>query len=580
MSNSDKPNRGVRLDAAFGDGPSAAQSPRTPTDVAFRMMIVGDFGGSAEGRITDASGEDFASLLAAFGAAVELEAPNRLGSVPPALAVRLPIAVVRDLDPRTIPAKVPEIVEAERLVKASRDGRAVADPGSRAANPSFDHITAALQSPFSVSSLHSPAAPGVDSDDDSIDRLLDMVDTPASASQPDFGKAAVSAFVSSLGATRRLATSAPQAGAQLLAQQAQDISSHPRWLAIEAAWRSLRLIFAARGARHATHIEICDAPRARLAEVMESRSFRESAAGTQLKAVVVLGAFSRSVKDLNDLDRLARVAETLEAPTIVSLDKDFFGAPPLSVATMDNPAALLEGRGYEGWRGLRGREESRALFACWNDFVLRSDATCAPMLWGEPGAIVAAQILRSLAQTGWPTEISGAATALSGLDVAEVETRGGRRTAIPLRALIDLDVARDLGREGVICLACRADRDQAWLVRTSSVCAHSVTPEADRKAVENFDSLPFRFVSVYFANLVRGYAETLSAPGLDDAQTAASIEGLLNDALIATGPGGAARAKLAAHEAEDDDGARRFEVTIRLGQSVMSGLEFSFELAF
>jgi hypothetical protein len=581
MPNEDRPHGGVHLDAGFAGGPRVPQPASVSADVAFRLLIVGDFGGSGDGRLVDVSGDDLTTLLASFGAVVEVDAPNRLGSVPPALAVRLPITSVRDLDPKTIPARIPEIVEAERLKDRFQDMRS-ADLPHLPAPPSLDHVFAALESARAASLRPSPATPGggasasVDSDDGSIDRLLDMIDAPTPAARPDIAKAAISAFVSSSGRAQKPA-SAPQAAAQLLVRQAQDVSTHPRWLGLEASWRSLRLILAARNSRGATRIELCDMRRAAMADCVESEAFGEAAAGLQLKAILVLGAFGPSVKDLDALDRLARAAEGLAIPMIVSLDKDFFGAPPESVAIMDNPGALLEGQGYASWRGLRGRNESRWLFACWNDFVLRSDATSAPVLWGEPGAIVAAQILRSLTRTGWPTEIVGVETALGGLEVVEVEMRVGRHSAIPLRALIDPGVARDLGREGIICLACRSDRDRAWLVRAPHLRAHGATLEADREAMENFDSLPFQFVSTYFENLLRGAAANLR--GSDDAQVCASISRLVNDALAATGPGASAHARPAAHSAQDDDSARRFEVSVQLGRSVMGGFAFSFDVA-
>jgi predicted component of type VI protein secretion system len=578
MPDNDEPQGGLRLDAGFGDGGSVSHPARLAADLPFRLLVVGDFGGP-EGRLVDASGENVPSLLASFGATVELEAPNRLGSTPRALAIRLAVASLRDLDPKTIRARVPALVDAECLRDAFQSKSSPAELERLAARADLDRVVAALRAaPAASSSSAAPStAPArVESDDGSLDRLLDMVETPA---PPDVAKAAVSAFVASLGKTHSAAPASNDAVAGLLAEQAQDISAHPAWLGVEAAWRSLQMIFSARASRAATRIEILQARRGALADVIEGEGFGEAIAGVSLNAILVLGAFSRSVKDLEDLDRIARVAQRLATPTIVSLDKDFFGVSPASVSTMDNPGALLEGQGYAAWRGLRGRGESDWLFACWNDFVLRSNAADAPLLWGEPGVIVATQILRSLARTGWPTEILGAETALGGLELAEVETRGGRRSAIALRALMDLGVARDLGREGVICLACRPDRDAVWLARAPSLHAHGAAPEAERRAMENLGGLPFRFVSTYFENLLGGAAAALSPCGADAEEIAASIARLARDALIPTGLGGAAHVTPVAPAPEDDRDMRRFEVSIRLGRDVMGGFEFSFDLA-
>jgi predicted component of type VI protein secretion system len=352
--------------------------------------------------------------------------------------------------------------------------------------------------------------------------------------------------------------------------QIREAAAHPAWLTLEAAWRSLRVIFAARERRTATRLFLCDVGRDRLAEVMESDAFADVLTDAPpMRAILVLGGFSRAPRDLDELDRIALVAERLATPTIVSLDADFLGATPRDVAAMDDPAALLEAPAYAAWRGLRGRVESNSLFAAWNDFALRPSAGEAPVLWGEPGVIVAAQILRSLARTGWPTEIFGAESALGGLDVVETMI-GGRAVAIPLRAAPDLGRVRDLAEEGLACLMARPDRDQAWLTRAPSLHALGRTPEADRKAMETLNSLPFSFVSAYFEDLL----ETHGAPLASDEEAAATLQRLLNDVLLTTGEDGAARV-----EPVEDNGERRFEATIRLGRTVMGGFDFSFDFA-
>ena len=572
MASEDRPQGGVHLNAGFGGGPLTARPSVAAADVAFTLTVVGDFGGIGDGRFADLSANDLPTFMASFGSVLELEVANRLGSAPPALAVRLPIASIRDLDPKTIAKRVPEIAEAERLVESARHGKAGCDFAALA-RAGLDHVAALLQ-PASNPTLRAPSPQPIADDDHSLDRLLDMVDlSPAQAeASADMGKAAVSAFVSSL-AKPGQPVPASEAASRLLSDQASDIAAHPAWLAAEAAWRSLQTILAARGGRGATHIQVCDVGHQAVADLLGAAAFADHLADDALHAILVLGAYGRSDGDLEELDRLALAAESLGTPVIVSLDKDFLGAAPDAVAGMDNPAALLDGRGFEAWRGLRGRDESRWIFAAWNDFVLRPESAGAPGLWGEPGVIVAAQVLRSLARGGWPTEVLGAETALGGLDIAETSARGGRKVAIPLRALMDLGVARDLAHAGVIVLVCRADRDQVWLTRAASLFADGAGALSEQaKAMESLGGLPFRFVSGYFETLLTAIVRDLRAEGL----TAAGIARRLDDALLATGAGGAAHVTAAEPDADDD--GQRFEVSIRLGQSVMGGFAFSLDM--
>ncbi|WP_454916092.1 type VI secretion system contractile sheath domain-containing protein [Xanthobacter sediminis] len=566
MENEPEPQGGVHLNMGFGTG-AAAPPARPHADIAFKLVVVGDFGGAGEGRPRDISGEDISSLLATFGAAVEIEVPNHLGSTPPALAVRLPFSSLRDFDPKSIAARVPAIVKAEALAAALAEGRP--DFEGLARDPALDRVRAALQ-PSSPAPAR-PSAPPPQDDDGALDRLLGLVDLPGAPPQPDPAQAAISAFLAST-ARPRQPPPAPRNGAgALLELQARAVAAHPAWLALEAAWRSLRLLFIARERRAATHLVLCDMRREGIPELLKSAAFSAALADQpEMTAILVLGAFGSSAADLDALERIAAAADRLAAPTLVSLAADFLGAPPEAIATLDAPGALLDAPGYAAWRGLRGREESGFLFAAWNDVLLRPAGEAAPALWGEPGVVLAAQILRSLARTGWPTEIEGAQTAMGGFDVAEVELRGGRAAAIPLRAPMDIGVARDLAGHGIACLVCRADRDQAWFTRAPSVHGAGAVVEENRKVMEGFDSLPFRFVSGSVEDALRANRALFAGAG-SDAGTAAAMGRLLQDVLLTTGPGAAAQVTPA--------GDGRYDVMVRLGRNVMDGFSFSFEIA-
>lgn len=575
MTNNDEPQGGVRLDMQFGE----AGEPRTARNGAepiFKLVVIGDFGGAGDGAPRDISNADIAELLASFGAAVTLEVPNRLGSMPASLAVRLPLATLRDLDPKTLAARIPELAEAERLAAAFAAKGPGDDFEALARETKFDHVADMLRrSARSPAAAPSRGEPAPKDDDGSLDRLLGMIDVPTAPAQSDAAKAAVSAFVSSLAKPSATTPRATPVITPLVESQVREVATHAAWLRTEAGWRSLRSIMAARGTRSATRILLCDVARDGSADLLHSETFTDAFADApDMAAILIVGAFGKSAKDLDLLDRLADAAGEIGAPVIVSLAQDFFGVAPEALAKMDNPRALLEAPAYAAWQGLRGRNESRWLFAAWNDVVLRTAVGEAPILWGEPGAVLAAQILRSLARCGWPTEILGAEAAVSGLEVAEVTLPGGRSSAIPLHAPINQGVARDLGAEGLMCLVCRADRDQAWFTRAPSLHAVNVASGADRPAMERFESLPFRFVSTYVENLLQRNSATISGAVSND-DVAAAVSRLLEDALATTGPGAAVRvARL-----DDDDDVRRFEVTIRLGQAVMDGFVMSFELA-
>lgn len=577
MSSEDRPQGGVHLNAGFG-----GLQGRMPREVAavppFELLIVGALG-SPEPRMSDLSGEDIASALSGHGAVVAFDVPNYLGSEPPAIAIRLPLRTQRDLDPKSLAARVPEIGKAEEIAAQVARTGSLAGLDAEAKGPRFDKLTAALAqtlpAPRPAASIPAQTA----AEDNSLDSLLSMVDVPGAAPTADPASAAISAFLSSTRGPQAATASAGSATRPAaIAHQVEAITGHPAWLAAEAAWRGLKLVLSARGRGARPALKLYDVGHAGLAEALAGDDFvaamAEGAGEARWGAILVLGAFGNSARDFEALRHLALLGYARQTPVIVSLAADFFGKPAGEVAAMDNPAALLDGPAHAAWRGLRDRPESQYLFAAWNDVVLRpTEAGTAP-LWGDAGLIVAAQILASLSRGGWPTEILGNQNPVEGLDVAEVTVRGGKTIALPLRAPLDGGVARDLARDGLIALVARADRDQAWLVRAASVHQYGAVTDEMKAAMEGFAGLPFRFVSSLLEALSRDCIERLPRHAAGT-EAALAIEQALADLLQTTGPGASVRV---APTAPSGDAARAFEVTVDLGREVMGGFGFSFDI--
>lgn len=571
MTDEPTPQGGVHLSMGFGT--RAAAPVRVPADLPFKLVIVGDFGGAgADGPPRDISNDDFAAVVAAIRPTVALEVVNHLGRLPAALAVTVAVTSPRDLDPATLAGRIPLIAEARAAEAAVRAGQ----PVSEADRERFSLLLAAAETPASASPavtlpVSAPSAP--QPDDGALDRLLDLVDLP-DAPPPvpsnDPARAAISAFIASTAQPRPAAAAAPSRGAALIEAQARAIADHPDWQAREAAWRSLRLLMTARERRNATHLFVCDVARDAVPDFLRSDAFTDALADQpELTAILVLSPFGGAARDLEALGRVAAAADRIATPVVVSLTPDFFGTDPAEVAALDTPAALLETPAFAAWRGLRERDESSFLFAAWNDVLLRGANAEAGALWGGAGTVVAAQVLRSLARTGWPTEVAGPGAAVSGFDVAECRLRGGRTVAIPVRAFATPDLARDLADAGIICLAGRPDRDEVFIVRAAAVHGPAAVTEENRKVFQGFNSLPFRFVSAVLEDVLQANRDIFAA-GHSPTAAAEAMRGLLDDMLRTTGAGASATVT-----AEADD---RYEVAVRLGDDIMNGFSFSFEI--
>jgi predicted component of type VI protein secretion system len=574
MTGEDRPQGGVHLNAGFG-----GLQARAPREVApaprFELLILGAFG--SESRMSDLTGEDIASALAGHGAIMRFDVPNHLGSEPPAFAIDLPIRTLRDLDPKSIAGRVPEIVKAEAIAAEVARSSSLAGLDAEARGPRFDKLTAALArqrpAPRPAAASSTPAA----AEDNSLDSLLSLVDVPGTPKQADPASAAISAFLSSTRETQGAPSAAPITRLDVIARQVEAIVTHPAWLATEAAWRGLKLVLSARGRGTKPSLKLWDIGRDSLTEALADDAFISALAGnaeeSRWGAILVLGALGTSAGDLEALRHLALLGYARQTPVIVSLAADFFGRPAGEVAGMDNPAALLDGPAHAAWRGLRDRAESQFLFAAWNDVVLRAGDGAAP-LWGDAGLIVAAQILASLSRTAWPTEILGNANPVEGLDVVETPVRGGKTIALSLRAPLDGGVARDLARDGLIALVGRADRDQAWLVRAAAVHQYGAVTDEMKAAMESFAGLPFRFVSSLLESVSRELVETLPR-GASDTDAALLIERALGDLLETSGQGASVAV---APMSATGEAARAFEVSVNLGREVMGGFGFSFDI--
>lgn len=548
MTGDEAPEGGIHLGLRFGPiaAPAAAPAEQPVLDIGFRLIVVGDFAGRGDGVPVEVTDADIAALMRRLDATVSFDVPNRLADAPPALGVRLPLASLRDLDPATLADRIPEIARA-------RTAAPVAGPGGTATAP-----------PVAAS-----GAPPGDAGD-AFDRLLGLVDLPARAPEATAG-AALSAFIA---AGAKPAPPPAAAASPGVDEQLRAVADHPRWRAVEAAWRSLRLILGAAGSRPSTRVLVCDlAADADLAAAIGTTAFAAALpSGNDLGAVVFLAAFGSSPRDLDRLDRVAAVADRHGVPAIVTLADDFFGRPAAAVAAMDNPVSLLEAPALAAWRGLATRPEAGWLFPTWNDMVLRPAAGPAPVLWGGAGAALASRVLASLADSGFPTEILGAETALRGLDLVETTGPDHRPVALPVRAAVGVDVARLLGSEGIGCLVARPDRDRAWFLRAPAAAAIEAGGDIDPATRAAFAGLPFRFVSTVIEARLQAAAAMVA--GAADADAAAIIAARLRGVVDASGPGN----DVAVAPAGEADAERRFAVTVTLGSAVMGGFAFALEL--
>jgi hypothetical protein len=555
LSEDDKPTGGVVLSSNIGIGGSAADVAAAPKH---RILVLGDFGGRCDLAPVPVELAELIDLPARLGVRVQMTVPDHLG-VRPAIGVDVAVAALRELDPARFVARVPEVARADALLNAGTAGTA---------DDALSALVAALREtvPSRAPERAPPASPP--EDDGAIDRLLDMIDLPPSAApRDDAAKAAVSALIGAV-SSRPVAArpSASPAAVALVARQKREITSHDRFRAVETAWRGLRRLASATERSQAVEIVLREAARDDLVSAADALARDEAADGhvrAPLAAVIVAGAFTSAPGDLAILQALAAAGASLDVPVIVSLDDGFLGVEPLDVARRDSPATLLDAPAFDAWRGLRA--SGNQLCAVFNAPLLRAETDIAPALYGEPALLLGAIVVRSIVSTGWPGTIEGPAAAVGGLDVAELLV-GTRRIAAPLRAVFEIQAARQLAGAGITVLTCRPDRDQAF-IGAAAMVGGGALPTGPQDEAQGPPGLATALVYARLSRLLQDrLPDLVRGRPLDEAARLCTL--WLAAQLAETGQG----ARAIASPAED---GRSLDIELRFGRDVLAGAHVS-----
>lgn len=454
-----------------GDAPEAPklspQAPDTLPELPLRLIVVGDFRGapaSRDGRRVHA-GLGFNEAMAAMDVEVHLQVQDRLRKPGEPLDACIKSTNLKELRPSAVAAQVPGLSEAVGVLK--KVAAADAGKGSRAdvikaaeALEGFAGLRPALTN-LRGSPKSTPAAKATGGGkDEAVDRIFSMLDTPEQTP----------AATRSGGWEDGRGQLAGHVTAQL-----NDVLHAPAFRRMEASWLGLRTLLQAAGSLKSCSVELVDSSREDLEE-----TFREHVYGPELNPegaplglVLLAFDFTRSNADLATLEALALMAEELQAPLIFGTDASFVGVEAWSeLEGRDSARSLTTGAGWERWESLRKKDEARWLVAATNPVLLRlpyaedrglpyaEPSGAKDRLWGNPGWLLAAAILRAMSQTGWPAPFTGAANRIDGLNLDPKAPAGGKG---PLAANLAVPIARDLVAAGLTPLAPVAkDRDGVY----------------------------------------------------------------------------------------------------------------------
>ena len=441
--------------------------------------------GGVHTTTVDAAG--FGPYMEAAAPTLEVSVPNRVSASPERLAVTLQFASLADFSPEGVAAQLAVTAPLLEL----RKGLA----GVAAGDQALDEVRASLEDGALSGSVEAlldalgkrsragdTGANGrpPDTKEDTLDRLLSMVEDDAPEASPDaLADALTEAVVGPSDTTPR-----PSADAltqvvhrleALIRAQLAPVFAAASFRALEAAWRSLRLLTKRLPFRKGVVLEVLSATPDQLNEAIHHqvviREHTRTDNAPPLSAVLVDAAFGCTQPAVDQLQDLAASGASVQAPVIAAAGPDFFqldqaqalhDLPPLR-QVLDDPAFLP-------YKNLRADDAARSLVLALPAFLLRTAHSSADgalvaeeaPLFGQAPVAVGLAMADSFVATGWPTHLR---TRMLG-DFPIHRTPQGYT---PLAALIPESKLAGFAKGGFTVLAGKSNHDGIALGRAQTV---------------------------------------------------------------------------------------------------------------
>lgn len=517
----------------------------------------------------------FAEVMRTFDLRLTVAVPDRVGRGDDPLILEIPLPGLKAFRPENVAGHIPALsgllalqghLEALRQSPGSwpeigpRLAALAADPAVPPA------VRQALAGPGKTPPAPLPATPSPAA---GLDGLLAQIDAPTGSS-PGAGLASLDSLIRDLlrsaGQTPTLdskaVTAALQATQEGIALQTREVTLHPEFRRLEAAWRGLKFLLDRADPDKGIRVEVVAAARESLLETFDEVIYGPESAGISPEPIGFILAdftFRNAPADLELLQALAQRAAALSAPLIASAGPGLLGLDPGQAALPEGLRQRFGADAFAKWRGLRESGPSRWLGLVFNRFLLREG------LWGDPAWGLAALAAKSFARTGWCTDFMGQRPAgtLEDLPLGDLSRTGGDPVPFPLEFLIKDQHERDLNEAGIMTLSAAPGADKAFLRFAPTVHTPRHYPEPLDKAKAKLQStLPFQmFVGrvINFALLI----ERQVVPGRSGEQIAAAYTAALRGLIGTAGavPGDAVRVEVL--PGEQDSSASDLRLNLR-----------------
>ncbi len=281
---------------------------------------------------------------------------------------------------------------------------------------------------------------------------------------------------------------------------------HPKFVAIESAWRSLQDLMDHTNFQANMTVEILDVSKEEVMEDLEDHSvdlagsalFRkvyrdeyDQFGGRPYGAILGLYELSSTPRDLLWLRTMGKICATAHAPLVTSASPAFFGcdtADQLSAIT--DLHGLLSQPRYGAWQALRDTPEAAYIALTLPRYLLRrpwhpernpsgdlayaentAQGSEGAYVWGNPAILFARNLARSFERTGWCQSIRGhkAGGLIDGLVGAEFDVRGEGELKSPVELAVPDMRELEFANNGFIPLVYRPGSTEACFFSCQSI---------------------------------------------------------------------------------------------------------------
>lgn len=416
---------------------------KVSTEKPYRILVVGDFAGSDKGTITGAladgvveiSSTNFDEVLSDARPTINFTFTDPVAGGGQMAEAGLRIASIKDFDPMAMAGQINATAGLfeirEKLV-----GRLM---GKLNGEQLAKQVNAAIGSDSRLSWLSDwlkAAPPPKQADPATVNKLLDGLDLGEDESSPsDVGpRSAIGAAVAGAAGAGGIPAEESAAVRRTLNEVDRIISA---WLntilhsaevqPLEAIWRSIAFLVKQIDFRKNVRLSLLHAHRHDLTTRFTSKVidpvFDDGADAPDL--IILVSSFGNTSSDMEVLDEMAQHAASLPAVILAPVSPTFFGVKHAwQVPTLPALVNMFDQWQFAKWKGLREQTYARLLGVVFGrgllrqphgrddlkdlEFSFKEDASLeTSFLWAEGVFAAALTIARSVAESGWPSGMSG-----------------------------------------------------------------------------------------------------------------------------------------------------------------------------